>query len=315
MQEALLEALYDSLKMIPLLFAVYFLIELWEFKFNRKMRDKILSPGKTGPLLGALIGSIPQCGFSVITTALYARRIVSMGTLVAVYLATSDEAIPIIMSQPSRIRVIIPLVLTKICLAIMAGFLVDSFFRSRTGPVPGGAVGSPSDAGKDGAAPAVEPKKGSCEDVGCCGHAVAPGAKQEKPWKLILLHPVGHTAKIFLFILVTSMLINFAFYKLGEERLARLFMKDSVFQPVLAGIVGLIPNCSASVAITQLYLKGAISFGSTISGLSTGAGLGLLVLFKENKDIRNSFLIMGLLLLVGISAGIAIQYVTALFGL
>lgn len=290
------DALIDTAKMLPLLLFIYIGIELLEYKMGNKIKDKVKNAGKAGPALGALFGCIPQCGFSVILTALYTKRVITVGTLIAVYLSTSDEAIPVILSQPDKIGLILPLLATKVVIGIIAGYIIDFTLKKSRVRIAESEICTALE----------EDESRDLDEKGCCGHSCTA---QEPDYKELILHPVIHTLKVFAFLFVVSVLINYIIYKIGEENLKSVFLPNSIFQPVIAGLVGLIPNCSASVAITEIFLKGGISFGSTITGLSASAGLGLIVLFKENKNIKDSFKILGILYGISVVAGIAIQYI------
>ena len=297
MKDIFFDTLLDSLKLIPLLLVVYIGIELLEYKFGNKIRERIEKAGNAGPAVGAALGSIPQCGFSVITAALYAQRLVTIGTLIAVFIATSDEAIPIILSQPEKIKVILPLILAKVVLAIIAGYAIDFIFKKRN---------------KATLDHIERFESGEChhdhdsilEEKACCGHSYP--SKKFNPIE-ILTHPLLHTAKIFGFIFATSLIIALAFNRIGYVNIQNFLNINVLLQPFAAIILGLIPNCASSVIVTQLYLSGTIGFGAVISGLSVSGGLGLLVLIKENKDKRDTAKII--LILVGISlvAGLLIQ--------
>ncbi|MCX6760984.1 MAG: arsenic efflux protein, partial [Candidatus Nealsonbacteria bacterium] len=247
-------------------------------------------------------GSFPQCGFSVVTTALYTQRLVTIGTLLSVYVATSDEAIPIILSQPDKINIIFPLILTKIFIALIAGCSVDFLFRKNNEKTL--AHIEAYSHGRD----EKDHNHGSVTDEkACCGHSTSPVAKRFNS-KEIFVHPIIHTIKIFFFIFVVSLLINFAVYQIGEEQLAKFLLNHNFLQPFFAALIGLIPNCAASVAITGLYLKGLITYGSVVAGLCASAGLGILILFREEKDKKNVFTIISLLFGISVLAGLVIQY-------
>ena len=301
MLEIFRDALIDSAEMIPLLLLIYIGIEFIEYKFGNSIREKVQKAGNSGPAVGALAGSLPQCGFSVIAAALYTQRLVTIGTLLAVYISTSDEAIPVILSQPERIGIILPLILTKIGIALVAGYTIDYFFRrsNKNTLIHIKAYTSGSDNINHHHESVIEEKA-------CCGHQSNPKARNFDPRQLFV-HPLIHTAKIFLFIFSATFIINYLIFTIGQDNLASLFLRKSIFQPVLASLFGLIPNCAASVVITELYLKGAITYGSVIAGLSSSGGLGLLVLFRENKDNKDTFKILGLLTGISIIVGIAIQ--------
>ncbi len=303
MAEIFFEALSDSSRMIPLLLIIYIGIELVEYRFGNQLKEKVQKIGRAGPLIGSLVGSFPQCGFSVTATALYTQRLITIGTLLAVYLATSDEAIPVILAQPERARILLPLILTKVVIALLAGYGLDIIFRRRNAAVLSHIKNY--DAGHDDQ---THHHEGVSEIKACCGHQPNSTARNFL-WREIFIHPLVHTAKIFIFIFFTSFLLGLIFYYLGEETLTRVFLAHRLWQPFAAALIGLIPNCAASVAITELYLKGVITFGAVISGLSASGGLGLLLLFKEEKNKREVFLILSLLLGISILAGLLIQVI------
>jgi hypothetical protein len=298
-----LEALTDSAKMIPLLLIIYVGIELVEYKYANKIREAVQRAGAAGPAVGALTGSFPQCGISVVASALYTQRLATIGTLLAVYLSTSDEAIPVILSQPESTKIIVPLIITKIIIALIGGYAVDFAFRKSNketlAHIKAYAAGSDSKHHNH---------EKILEEKACCGHSASPSSVEFNP-REIILHPIIHTAKVFIFIFIVSFAINFAIVQMGEEAFAKLFLGDSIFQPFLVALFGLIPNCASSVAITTLYLKGAITYGSVIAGLCTSGGLGLLVLFKEEKDKKHVLRILLLLFGISVSAGYIIQYI------
>lgn len=297
-----LDALIDTSKMIPLLLIIYAGIELIEHNYGRKLTSIVQKADNTGPALGAVFGCVPQCGFSVISTALYTRRVITLGTLLAVYISTSDEAIPVILSQPNKAGIILPLIITKVIIAIIAGYAIDFILKNSNKTKKDESVEREICATSEEGCANIHTH---IDKKGCCGHSCN---SEKAGFKELIIHPIKHTLKVFIFIFATSLLINFIIFKVGEENLGKLFLGHSVLQPVLAALVGLIPNCAASVAITEVFLKGGISFGSTIAGLSASAGLGMLVLFKENKDLKDTLRIIGLLFGISTVAGIAIQY-------
>jgi hypothetical protein len=302
MLEILLDAFWDSAKMIPLLLLIYIGIELVEYKFGEKIRRAVQKSGSVGPFLGALAGSFPQCGFSVMTTALYTQRLVTIGTLMAVYLSTSDEALPIILSQPEKAGIILPLILTKIFIAVVAGYSIDFVFRKKNREVL-----QHIKAYSKGEDSKEHHHESAANEQGCCGHSASSVAKSFNP-KEIFLHPIIHTFKIFVFIFLVSVFINFLVDRIGGESFAIFLSNHKILQPFLAALVGLIPNCAASVAITELYLKGLINYGSVVAGLSASGGLGILVLLKEEKR-KNALFIILTLFVISVSAGLIIQYI------
>ncbi|OGX13432.1 MAG: hypothetical protein A2351_03840 [Omnitrophica bacterium RIFOXYB12_FULL_50_7] len=285
----LLDAFRDTLAMMPWLLGIYLLLEILENKSESFIGEKISHRMGVAPFLGALLGCMPQCGFSVIAATLYARRCISLGTLLAVFLSTSDEAIPVILAQQDKAPLVLWLLLVKVILATIAGYTIDLIFKKDTSREPH-APHAP-----------VIPKGGHRS---CDCHAHGLGIPR---WKTFFLFPLKHTLKVSFFVFAVSLAIGLIIAKFGENVLKHTFFAGTFFQPLLAVLVGLIPNCAASVAITEVYLKGAITFGSTIAGLSASGGLGLLVLLKENKDRKENALIIGLLVFISLTAGILLN--------
>lgn len=291
MFEILIETLVDSAKTIPLLLIIYIGIELLEYKFGDGIRKWVAKAGKTGPIVGAVVGGFPQCGFSVMATALFTQRLVTVGTLIAVYLSTSDEAIPIIMSRPESVHLIWPIVGTKIVIAIIAGFVIDFIFRKErvTTIEHLEAIFEGYDNKKHHHEVVVE-------EVACCGHSTSCNSKKFNI-KEIFWHPILHTINVFGFIFVTTLIINFLLSKIN------LGVFNNVF---LTALIGLIPNCASSVTITELYLKGTIGFAPAVAGLSASGGLGLLILWREEKNKKIFFKILGLLYVIAVIAGLVV---------
>lgn len=285
MNEILADALKDTLAMFPWLLGIYIALEFFENKSESFIGEKISHRKGIAPFLGALFGCIPQCGFSVIAATLYARRCISMGTLLAVFLSTSDEAVPVFLAQPDKAILVFWLLLVKVIIATAAGYAVDLILNQKAVREPHPPHG-----------PVVP--EGGHRACGCHAH----GCEIPK-WKALFLFPLKHTLKVLLFIFAISLGIGLLVAKLGEAGMERFFFAGTVFQPLLAVAVGLIPNCAASVAIAEIYLKGGITFGSAVAGLSAGGGLGMLVLLKENKDRRETSLIIVLLALISLAAG------------
>ena len=274
MFDVLLDAILDSLKTLPFLFGAFLLMEAAEKHYGKHM-DAILKKSKWGgPLAGSLLGCIPQCGFSVIASNLYAGGLITLGTLLAVYLSTSDEAIILLLADSSRGSDILKLMLTKVIIGILAGYVTDLiFFKQRQG----------------------RNMEQICSDCHC---------EEENG---ILKPALHHTIHLFSCLLVLTLIRNVVMELTGAEQLSAWLLGNNVFQPVLAALIGLIPNCAASVILTQLYLSGAISFASVVAGLCTGAGAGLLVLFKMNKDKRENLKILSLLYVIGVLAGMILE--------
>lgn len=270
--DVILDAVIDSAKVLPFLFAVYLLIEYIEHRSSDKLGKALQKMGPFGAVGGSILGAIPQCGFSVVASNLYTGRLISMGTLIAVYLSTSDEAIPLLISNPEFADKLWKLILIKTLAGIAAGIIVDVVLRI---------------AGKN---QSEEPFKELCDDCDCEHHSILHSA----------LH---HTLHIIIFILAVNLILGFVMEFAGIDAVKTIMISDSAFQPFIAAIVGFIPNCAASVVLTQLYMQDIVSFGALISGLCTGAGMGLLVLFKINKHYRENFLIMGILYISAVATG------------
>ena len=266
----------DSLKTLPFLFGVYLLIEYIEHRSADKLGGALRKMGPFGAIGGAVLGSVPQCGFSVVAANLFSGRLITMGTLIAVFIATSDEAVPMILANPESIGSLWKLIICKVIIAIAVGLLVDLIAKVL------------------GFNRAEEPFKEICSHCDCEHHGIFHSA----------LH---HTIEIIIFIFIVNLLLNGFMEFAGEETASKLLMTDSVFQPLIAALIGFIPNCAASVVLTQLYIEGVLSFGSIIAGLTTGAGVGLVVLFKTNKHVKQNLAIMGILYAAGSTAGLLID--------
>lgn len=306
--DALLEALIDSAKMLPVLFLIYVLIEVLEVKLGDRLGAAMARAGKAGPLVGALAGIVPQCGLSVVGAAMYTQRLVTVGTLFAVLLATSDEAIPIMLSEPGAAGLVGPLILTKLVIAIAVGYALDLVFHKRNARLMEQA-GTPA-AGNHAAGNPVAGNPAPCA-CGCAGHApAAPGAEGAGGRKLtardLLVTPLRHTMEVFVFILLTSFVLALVFALVGHDALSQALAGHPVLQPALAALVGLIPNCAASVAVTEFYLEGVITYGAAIAGLCAGGGLGVLVLIKEDRHAEAAAILAGLYA-VSVLAGLAVQ--------
>lgn len=272
------EAILDSLKMLPFLFGAYLFIEFLEHKASDKLTKSLQNLGPFGSIGGAALGCVPQCGFSVAAANLYAGRLITIGTLMAVFLATSDEAIPIILANPSSIGVLWKLILAKLIIAAVAGFFIDLVLRVFVKK-------------KAAETPFVE----LCADCDC-EHGILHSA-------------IKHTVNIFVFILIVNLGLTALITIVGQDVVFGFLASTRLFQPFIAGLIGLVPNCASSVIITQTYLQGGLTFGSAVAGLSTGAGIGLVVLFKANKHLKQNLLILGGLYVIGVAAGLIIDII------
>lgn len=275
--EILQDALIDTVKLLPFLFLTYLIMEYIEHKTSKKARETIKKSGKFGPLIGALVGIVPQCGFSVSATNLYAARVITLGTLISVYLATSDEMLPILITEKVPIGTILTILAIKLVIGIIAGFAIDFVIRKLK---------------KEEQEEKIEEL---CEHDHChCENG-------------IIVSTIKHTLNIAIYILIITMVINWVISLIGEENIANFVSQNVVFGPVLAGIVGLVPNCASSVILTQLFVENVISMAVLIAGLLVNAGVGLLVLFRTNKNIRENFKIVFILYFIGVASGIILE--------
>ena len=277
------DALIDSLKTVPFLFFVFLFIEIFEHFWADKIKNFLKHSKKEGPLIGSVASSIPQCGFSVVASTLYTEGYITRGTIIAVYLATSDEAIPILLTYPKFLPFILPLILIKLIIAIPIGYLVDVIFKK-----------------------AIKPENSQSKHnghiEGCCKHEIVLHRKRD-----FLIHPIKHTASVFLFILILTLILN---YLMEVKDITTLLQNvPSVLAPLTAAFIGLIPNCAISVGLVLMFIKGAISFGAMVSGLMTSSGIGLLVLFKNNHNKCDTGIILSILLITGFLTGVIIQAV------
>ena len=261
MKDIIIDTLIDTLKLVPFLFIAFLLIELFEHKFSKKSIKVVESSGKYGPILGSILGIIPQCGFSVMATNLYVTRLITLGTLISIYLSTSDEMLPILTCEKAEFSLIIKILLIKLFIGMLAGFIIDKIFKVK------------------------KEKKNYdiCEEEHChCKES-------------IIISSLKHTLNIVVFILLINFILNICFNYLGQDYLSKILLKDSFFGPFISSLIGLIPNCGASVMLTELYINNAINFGSLISGLLTGSGIAIMILFKTNKHFLENLKIVGIL--------------------
>lgn len=277
--EVFLEPAAESIILIPFLFVIFVFIEIFENYFSERIENFSKYSAKYGAVIGALLASIPQCGFSVIATMLYVKRFITLGTLIAVYLATSDEAIPVLLMYPDKFSVILPVIAIKVGIAILVGHSIDLIIKPELKKAP---------------------DKIEINETGCCHNKIQSHVQN------LLIHPLKHTFNIFLFILLINCVLGYSL-TMASGGIMALFTSNSYLQIIISSVVGLIPNCAISVLIVMLFIKSALSFGALISGLSTNAGLGLLILLKNNESIKDSLRIISILLVTSIITGAVIQ--------
>ena len=275
--EILQDTAIDTIKLIPFLFITYLIMEYIEHKTSNKLRDTIKKSGKFGPLLGAVVGIFPQCGFSVSATNLYAGRVITIGTLIAVYITTSDEMLPILLTEAVPITTILIILGIKLVLGIIAGFIVDFIFKF---------------VKKEHQEQDIEEL---CEHEHChCEEGIVSSA-------------IKHTLNITIFIFAITLILNGIITYIGEDTIAHFISKNVILGPIIAGLIGLIPNCASSVILTELFISNVISMPVLISGVAVNAGVGLLVLFKTNKNIKENVSIIGILYAIGVISGIVLE--------
>ncbi len=284
MLEALKHSLIESLKLIPFLFLTYLFMEFLEHKAGDRTEKFIKRSGRFGPVVGSLLGAVPQCGFSAAAAGLYSGRLITVGTLLAIFLSTSDEMLPMLISGNAGAVKILKILGIKVVVGALVGFIADLILSLTVKEKKHVHIGE------------------MCEDEHChCEKGILRGA-------------ISHTLKISIFVFAISFALHAAMHLIGEDNIAAFIMSKPLLSNVLAGIIGLIPNCAASVAITTLYLDGLISAGAMLSGLLVSAGVGVLVLFRVNDKLKNNLFILLTLFIVGVLSGILVD-VTGLSGI
>ena len=279
MFDMLMDGIIDTIKILPYLFVTFLLLEFMEHRFNKRSERLLQKNRKFGPFIGGLLGALPQCGFSVVASNLFSSRVISMGTLIAIFLSTSDEMLPIMLSEHVDLLLLIKIVGTKVIIGIVAGFMIDFIYRK-------------SDSGN------IKNISDMCDEEHCSCDKDG-----------IILSSIKHTIKIGLFILIANILIGFIIMNVGEDHLGNLLIKGNIFTYFIASLIGLIPNCASSVIITELYLSHVISIGILFSGLLTGSGLGILLPFRSNKNIKENIAILSIIYFIGVVVGIVVDFI------
>ena len=270
MLEVIQDTLLDTIKLLPFLFVAFLIIEFIEHKLSNKQENIISKSGKLGPIVGALLGAVPQCGFSVLATNLYVTRIISLGSLISIYLSTSDELIPLMISHNAPITKILSIVSIKVVIGMISGFLIRKTTKSDFV---------------------------LCEDEDCdCDHSIIKSS-------------LIHTLKIAFFILIITFLINILFHYVDLSFLESALKNNKILTPFIASLIGLIPNCASSVMISELYLNNLISLGTTLSGLLTGSGVAIMVLVRKNKNISENLFVIGLIYFIGVIWGLLFNFI------
>ena len=276
MIDVIKDSLLDVLKLIPFLFVAFLILEYIEHKISKKNEKILVNNKKIGPIVGGVLGAFPQCGFSAMATKLFSSRVITLGTLIAVYLSTSDEMLPIMISNKISIFIILKIIGIKVIIGIILGLIIDFFYTKKINH--------------------QENIHNMCEDEHC--HCE----------KGILHSSIHHTFNILIYLLITIFFLNTIIYFVGEDNI-RNFLLNNKGTYFISSLIGLIPNCASSVIMSELYVSSMISLGSLISGLLTGAGVGLLILFKTNKNIKENLLIMVILYSIGVIFGYLIDLI------
>ena len=277
MIDSILDGLIDTLKLLPYLFFTFIILELLEHKLNKKNEKVLKKYNKFGPIVGGLLGALPQCGFSTMASNLFSNKVITMGTLIAIYLSTSDEMLPIMLSNKTDILLLLKIIGFKVIVGIIIGFIIDLIFRK---------------------------KEEHTEISTMCEHEHCDCCKEG-----VFISSIKHTLKIALFILIVNLVLNITIYFIGEDNLSKLLLNKNLFTYFISSLIGLIPNCCASVIITELYLSNMITLGNLLSGLLTGSGVGILVLFRTNKNIKENISILSIIYIIGVIVGIIVDLI------
>lgn len=323
--EFLLEALLESLQLLPFFIIIYLLIETIEVISANKIKNPKFFTGRWSTALGATCGLIPMCGFSVVATDLYSDKKIKMGTLLAVYIATSDEAIPLLLLEPSKVLSILPLLAIKFIVAIVIGYSVNLIIHAIQKKTISKNVSTSLESNSESNATTEieelhdhkeethvneqDNKESDSHHHGCCGHDIDTDENKKFNVKAFFLHPIIHSLKIFAFVLVANIILGGLMEWIGQNKLQSFLSSSFWFAPLISSLIGLIPNCASSFAITQLFIDGGLSFGACVGGLIVNAGIALLVLFKQNKNIKQNLTIFSIMISVGTIVGYIIQII------
>lgn len=285
--DLILDVSFDALKdtgyLIPFLYITYVAMEWLEIKTSDSATNRVMNAGKLGPAIGAFLGLLPQCGFSAAAATLYAGRVITRGTLIAVFLATSDEMLPIFIAKAVPVEQILTLLATKFAIGMVAGFIIDAVLHFRHTNSTAFKIHE-----------LCEQEECSCDEC-CCG--------SDTGFRSILFYALIHTIQVTIFVFIINLILGFLIQFAGEDSIGNFLKTNDSFSIVLSAIVGLIPNCAASIAIADLWTEGLLSTGAMLSGLLVSAGIGLIVLFRTNQEPKRNLSIVATLLVIGIACG------------
>lgn len=286
--DSLIDGTLDTLKMIPLLLIVFIALEFLEFKYGKELNNKVKLSGKLGPIVGAILGVIPQCGISVLAVGFYSKSLITLGTLISIFIATSDEAIPILLAKPTEVKLVLPLILTKLVLGVILGYLIDFIF------------------GKSQRFKLKSISNFNCNYDCCHSHNHSHDNCDESNHYnkyIVLINSLKKLIKISFYIFIITFILNIIFELKEITSFLDISSNHIVPQILITSLVGLIPNCATSVALVEVFLRNGIVFSSLIAGLSSNAGLGLLILFKNKKNRKPAFNITILLYICAVTSG------------
>ncbi len=285
MLDLLIDALLDSLKVLGFSFIIYFILSFFEDKISHLLQHH----KRVSPIIGAAAGLIPQCGISVVASDLYLKEHITIGTLFAVFFACSDEALPILISDINKAIYVIPLLLMKIIFGFGFGYLLDLIVKNKKEEIE------------------IDEEE---IHIGCCHHEI-----DHETSKLMthLVHPLLHSLKIFIYVLIVNIIFSLIVYFIGENNIVSFLSTNPYLTPIFAAIIGIIPNCASSVLLCEVFISGGIPFGALFTGLCMNAGLGLVYLLKNKKSWKSILILEGYLLITSVVLGYIIITITSLF--
>lgn len=286
MLDVIIDAVVDTLKSAPVIVMVYYLMELIEYKHLIRLENNALLKGKLSPIVGAGMGIIPQCGISVASTELFAKGKISVGALVAVYIATSDEALPLLLAG-GNITTMLMLIVSKLVLGIVAGYLANILFLTIN------RTHRHEHSEGNHAVAVAKPE--------CCHH--------EHEHEFNYLHPLIHSLKILAFILAVNLVMGMLIYYIGESNIVEFLKSGYAYQPLVALLVGLIPNCASSIALVEVYTMGGITYGALLTGLCANAGLGMVMLLRGHKSVKENAFVISFVMIFALAVGYAVHLI------
>ncbi len=286
MWDVLLDAAIDGAKIFPFIFLIYILMEIIEHAKSKENIERILS-GPFAPTVAGVLGAVPECGFAVMCSKLYDKGLIKIGTLIAAFVSISDEGVIILLTDGAKVSDVILLIVIKIVYAVIAGTAINALLSKKD-------------------AVHVCPETDDC--IEC-------GEHHEKGFDKYFLHPLKHAVIILVYVVIINFALGAAIkYLIGEENIKELMDNSMALQPVIAPLVGLIPNCGSSIILSEAYLSGILSFSGLIAGLAANAGIGALILFRSKNTVKKAFMIIGLMYVLGAVLGYAVMGVAAIIG-